>query len=91
MIDLDLKDFGYSHEKLEKILHTTLNKINNVLHGAHPTVLWTGNGYHIYLSISGFFLEGIDRFACYIDPSKKHLTSICCIKCIKTRLTAYSG
>ena len=75
MIDLDLKDFGYSYEKLEKILHTTLNKINSIFRGAHPTVLWTGNGYHIYIPISGFILEEIDRFACYIDSSKKDLTS----------------
>jgi hypothetical protein len=75
MIDLDLKDFDYSQEKLDKTLHKTLNKINNVFHGAHPTVLWTGNGYHVYLPISGFVLEEIDRFACYIDPSKKDLTS----------------
>jgi hypothetical protein len=79
MIDLDLKDFDYSQEKLEKVLQKTLNKINNVFHGANakPTVLWTGNGYHIYLPISGFILEEIDRFACYIDPSKKDLTSRC--------------
>jgi hypothetical protein len=41
MIDLDLKFFGYSQEKLEKILRMTLNKISNLFHGAHPTVLWT--------------------------------------------------
>jgi Primase X len=76
MIDLDLKDFGYSQEKLEKILRTTLNKINNVFHGAHPTVLWTGNGYHIYQPIHGFILEEIDRFASCIDPSKKDLTRL---------------
>ncbi len=75
MIDLDLKDFGYSQEKLNKVLGKTLNKINNEFHGAHPTVLWTGNGYHIYVPISGFILEEIDRFACYIDSSKNDLTS----------------
>jgi hypothetical protein len=75
MIDLDLKDFDYSQEKLNKILNKTMNKINGVFHGVHPTVLWTGNGYHIYLPILGFVLEEIDRFACYIDPSKKDLTS----------------
>ena len=75
MIDVDLKDFDYSQEKLNKILHQTLTKINNVFHGGKPTVLWTGNGYHIYLPISGFILEEIDRFACYSDPNKKDLTS----------------
>ena len=64
MIDLDLKDFE-SQEKLDKILRKTLNKINKVFHGAQPTVLWTGGGYHIYQPIRGFILEEIDRFACY--------------------------
>jgi non-catalytic primase subunit PriX-like protein len=74
MIDLDLKDFE-SQEKLDKILRKTLNKINNVFRGAQPTVLWTSGGYHIYQPISGFVLEEIDRFACYIDQNKKDLTS----------------
>ena len=52
-----------------------LNKIDKVFHGAQPTVLWTGGGYHIYQPISGFVLEEIDRFAVYIDPNKKDLTS----------------
>jgi hypothetical protein len=75
MIDLDLKDFEFSQEKLDKILHKTLDKINELLHGARPTVLWTGGGYHIYQPIHGFILEEIDRFACYKDPNKKDLTS----------------
>jgi hypothetical protein len=74
MIDLDLKDFE-SKDKLDKILHRTLNKINKIFRGAKPTVLWTDGGYHIYQPISGFVLEEIDRFACYSDPCKKDLTS----------------
>ena len=75
MIDLDLKDFELSIEKLDKILNKTLTKINDVFHGSHPTVLWTGNGYHIYQPVRGFILEEIDRFASFIDPFKKDLTS----------------
>ena len=74
MIDIDLKDFE-SQEKLYKTLRKTLNKINGVFHGAQPTVLWTGGGYHIYQPVRGFVLEEIDRFACFIDPNKKDLTS----------------
>ena len=70
MIDIDLKDFE-SQEKLYKTLRKTLNKINGVFHGAQPTVLWTGGGYHIYQPVRGFVLEEIDRFACFIDPNKK--------------------
>ncbi|MGA6989962.1 MAG: DNA primase noncatalytic subunit PriX, partial [Nitrososphaeraceae archaeon] len=75
MIDLDIKDFEYSQEKLDKILHKTLNKINNTFHGAQPTVLWTGGGYHVYQPIRGFILDEVDRFAGFIDPNKKDLTS----------------
>jgi hypothetical protein len=74
MIDLDLKDFELQ-QMLDKTLRKTLNKINKAFHGAQPTVLWTGGGYHIYQPIRGFILEQIDRFACYIDPNKKDLTS----------------
>jgi hypothetical protein len=74
MIDLDLKDFE-SQEMLDKTLRKALNKTNKVFHGAQPTVLWTGGGYHIYQPIQGFVLEEIDRFACFKDPSKKDLTS----------------
>jgi hypothetical protein len=74
MFDLDLKDFQ-SQEQLDKVLYATLDKINKVFHGARPTVLWTGGGYHIYQPIRGFVLEEIDRFAVYIDPTKKDLTS----------------
>jgi hypothetical protein len=75
MIDLDLKHFDYSQKKLNKTLHKTLNKIDDVFHCTQPTVLWTGNGYHIYQPIYGFILEEIDRFASYIDPNNKDLTS----------------
>ena len=75
MIDLDLKDFELLIEKLDRILNKTLTKINDVLYGAHPTVLWTGNGYHIYQPVHGFILEEIDRFESLIDPFKKDLTS----------------
>jgi hypothetical protein len=75
MIDLDLKDSELSIEKLDKILNKTLNKLSDVFHGTHPTILWTGNGYHIYQPVRGFILEEIDRFASFIDPCKKDLTS----------------
>jgi hypothetical protein len=75
MIDLDLKDFELLIQKLDKILNKTLTKIKDVFHGFHPTVLWTGNGYHIYLPVHGFILEEIDRFESLIDPHKKDLTS----------------
>lgn len=44
------------------------------MHG-HPTVLWTGNGYHIYQPIEGFILEQEEIFAKFIDHNGKDLTS----------------
>ena len=75
MIDLDLKDFDDAQEKLNMTLDKTLTKINNVFHGACPTVLWTGNGYHVYQPVDGFVLEEIERFNQFIDCNKKDLTS----------------
>jgi hypothetical protein len=77
MIDLDLKDFGFDKGKLDKTLTKTLKKIKEVVGGA-PTVLWTGNGYHIYQPINGFILEEIDVFAEFVENGNnyhKDLTS----------------
>ena len=52
-IDLDLSLCNickYPKRKLDYILKQTLNKIEKETHG-NPTVLWTGDGYHIYLPI----------------------------------------
>jgi hypothetical protein len=60
-IDIDLVPFNkVYHEDLEK-LNKTLNKIlRNIesrLDGFKPTVLWTGNGYHIYITVDTRPLE----------------------------------
>ncbi|CAN5721655.1 hypothetical protein BH23THE1_BH23THE1_08410 [soil metagenome] len=52
-IDLDLSlcsTCKYPIRKLDYILNQTLNKIKEEING-HPTVLWTGGGYHIYQPI----------------------------------------
>ncbi|HEY6536892.1 MAG TPA: DNA primase noncatalytic subunit PriX [Candidatus Nitrosocosmicus sp.] len=78
MIDLDLKDFenndqGGLHTHLKK----TLNKLNRKFNGdAHPTVLWTGNGYHIYQPVDGIIFERYEKFfefLPYVDT--KNLTT----------------
>ena len=73
MIDIDLKDFA-SKDKLDRALNRILKKIKTNLHG-YPTVLWTGNGYHIYQPMQGFILEEEDVFAKFIDPTGKDLTT----------------
>jgi hypothetical protein len=39
----------------------------------HPSVLWTGNGYHIYQPIDSFVLEEFDIFNEFDNPSKQFL------------------
>jgi Primase X len=73
MIDIDLKDFA-SKDKLDKALNRILKKIESSIHG-HPTVLWTGNGCHIYQPMAGFILEETEVFAKFVDPNGKELTS----------------
>ena len=57
---------------LKLVLDKTLKNINYIL-GADPTVLWTGNGYHIYLPIDAFVLQQEDVFARFDQPSKRFL------------------
>lgn len=75
MIDLDLKDFE-NKEKLDKQLKKTLKLLSLKFHGeCHSTVLWTGNGYHIYQPIEGIVFEEYEifyDFMPYIDS--KNLT-----------------
>ncbi|MDR4491601.1 MAG: hypothetical protein R2685_11985 [Candidatus Nitrosocosmicus sp.] len=54
-IDLDLANFEMDRKKLDLRLNKTLNKIEE--YDGFPTVLWTGNGYHIYLPISAIVLD----------------------------------
>ena len=54
-IDLDLADFK-SKRALDLALNKTLKNIRERLEG-HPTVIWTGGGYHIYQPIEGIIFE----------------------------------
>jgi hypothetical protein len=85
MIDLDLKDFvrvgdSQNKEEEEKILEKALNKtLENIKEsiGGNPTVLWTGNGYHIYQPVNGgFILEEYKTFYEFTKYFDKDLTSL---------------
>ena len=89
MVDLDLKDFGGRIEGgeddskkkkgkilLEKALNKALDKIKKESIGGNPTVLWTGNGYHIYQPVSGFVLEEYETFYEFTKYFDKDLTSM---------------
>ena len=74
MVDLDLKDFSKT-EKLTKSLYKTLDKIRKSI-GGNPTILWTGNGYHIYQPVSGLLLEEYETFYEFTKYLDKDLTSL---------------
>jgi hypothetical protein len=71
-IDLDLSRFN-SRDALHKALRNVLKNIKENFRDAQPTVIWSGNGYHIYLPIRAFVLESESVFAEYEHPSKKFL------------------
>jgi hypothetical protein len=59
LIDLDkgffsnrLHPYDSDQQALDNALHYVLDRINEKFHGRFcSTVLWTGNGYHIYLPV----------------------------------------
>jgi hypothetical protein len=70
MIDFDI---GIkSKEELDKKLQATLKRIHKQLK-VKPTVIWTGNGYHIYLPIKAFVLENEKIFADFTTNSDSNL------------------
>jgi Primase X len=82
MVDLDLKDFGGPEAKntkksLEKSLNKALDRIKEEEGiGGNPTILWTGNGYHIYQPVSGLILEEYETFYEFTKYFDKDLTSM---------------
>jgi Primase X len=80
IVDLDLKDFAQDEdskkkELLERVLNNTLQKIRESI-GGNPTVLWTGNGYHVYQPVGGFILEEYETFYKFTKYFDKDLTSM---------------
>jgi hypothetical protein len=72
-IDLDLEHFP-SILALDRALNKTLRNINTAFRDdIRPTVIWSGNGYHIYLPIQAFVLEQESVFAEFEQPSRKFL------------------
>ena len=77
MIDLDLKDIeNKSEEKLDEHLDETLKNLYFKFNEeSHPTVLWTGNGYHIYQPIKGIVFEKYKIFYDFLPYVDKDLTT----------------
>ncbi|MDN5847022.1 MAG: DNA primase noncatalytic subunit PriX, partial [Candidatus Nitrosocosmicus sp.] len=71
-IDLDRSDFK-TLRGLQTTLSKTLKNISRLLDGSKPTVLWTGNGYHIYQPLESIILEQYDIFTGFERPSNHFL------------------
>jgi hypothetical protein len=70
-IDLDLPS---NLKELNKNLEITLKTIKQKLNGFNPTVLWTGNGYHIYIVLDIRPFEIIEEMRELSDmPSEQFL------------------
>jgi hypothetical protein len=63
MIDLDLINFELCDKVLLHMLRQTLRKIKEILQLCRPTVIWSGNGYHIYIPIDAPVLENMKEFS----------------------------
>jgi Primase X len=80
MIDLDLSNFKYNDvEALNLAQQKTLAKIQNTFSLSKKyepaTVLWSGNGYHLYIPAESqnTILEQMSEFSRYKEPSKLFL------------------
>jgi len=69
--DLDLS-LLVSEQALERALSATLRIVRFRINGK-PTVLWTGNGYHIYQPIDSIILEEYEQFRQFEHPSLKFI------------------
>jgi hypothetical protein len=72
MIDIDKSQFETDRAH-KTALSKTLTTMREMLDGAHPTVLWTGNGYHVIQLIEAVILEEIKEFTEFIQPSMNFL------------------
>lgn len=70
MLDLDLNNFQFSRQKLDKALKKILSSLKKS--SITPTVIWSGNGYHVLVPLQSLnsILEDISEFAKFTEPSK---------------------
>jgi Primase X len=72
-LDLDRSVFD-SEKAFNTAFNKTLRNLSDTLGANSPTVLWSGNGYHIYQPLEAFPLEQEQLFASKsTEPSKEFL------------------
>jgi hypothetical protein len=76
-IFIDLDKAAFKREQAHNTaLSKTLERIKQKLDGSSsPTILWSGNGYHLYLPVEAFILEQQDIFAKFLNmnPSRRFM------------------
>jgi hypothetical protein len=70
-IDIDKEHFD-TEEELDRAVRNCLKMIDKRFH-VHPTILYTGSGYHIYLPIEGIVLEDYSDLSRFGQISQKFL------------------
>ena len=70
-IDLDIGP-SKNEEEHRRALKETLRNIKRQF-GGYPTVLWSGNGYHVYQPMHALILEDVADFIKFEQPSIKFL------------------
>ena len=74
MIDLDICNFEFNDKMLAQTLQRILKRIKEILLGLKPTIIWSGNGYHIYIPIDvPIILEDVKEFSNIERVSTKFL------------------
>jgi hypothetical protein len=73
MLDLDLNNFKFSRQKLDRVLNKILLTLKKDL--IEPTVIWSGNGNHVLVLIEplGSIFEDMPEFSKFEEPSKNIL------------------
>jgi hypothetical protein len=72
-LDLDRSTFS-SEKAFNTAFNKTLRNLSDILGAKSPTVLWSGNGYHIYQPLEAFPLEQEELFVSKsAEPSKEFL------------------
>ena len=73
-IFIDLDKSTFNTERAHKLaLSNTLRNIKEKLAEGYPTIVWSGNGYHIYQPIEAFVLEEEEALSDFDQPSKAFL------------------
>ena len=69
--DLDKKNFK-TDRLFQQCLESTVQNFKDKLHGANPSILWSGGGYHLLQPmLADIVLEMESVFAEFVEPSRK--------------------